>query len=192
MKPAVVVVVVLVTMAGCEGDRGRPMRLDAPRSAAAVVPVRTPTAAEHQAACDDGDLERCSQLGVAYSQGAGLVVDEAKARALYERACTGGAMIGCANLGIAYLDGTAAEATQGVTLLRKACDAGLMWPCYVLGTAYEEGTGVGQDRDQAAALYRKACAGGEQTTCAEAARLVEEEGTAELGCLRSDSIFQLN
>jgi TPR repeat protein len=43
-----------------------------------------------------------------------------------------------------------------------------MGSCINLGFCYEQGTGVGQDAAKAAALYRKACDGGQRQACAKA------------------------
>lgn len=87
---------------------------------------------------------------------------------LFIRACDEGDPQGCRYAGGTYLQGldqVEANPTLSEQYLRRGCDSGVMRACANLGSLYAQGRGVGQDYDQAFALYGKACDGGDAIGC---------------------------
>jgi TPR repeat protein len=75
-----------------------------------------------QRACEAGDGEGCTILGVVYARGTGVTRDRARANALYQRGCDAGHGVGCAVLGSHYRAGVgvARDVSVGNELIRKA------------------------------------------------------------------------
>lgn len=130
----------------------------------------------YQKACDAHDADACANLGFAHEQGdGGLTKDVGKARALYAEACSAGNGRGCYNLGTSWdREGPGRDAAKAVAAWRDGCDR--RWPaaCNDLGYAYANADGgLARDKQQALALYTKACDGGNALGCKNANRLKE-------------------
>lgn len=85
-------------------------------------------------ACNDGEVQACTWLGVAYENGDDLLQDYASARRLYEKACIGGDSFACANLGLMQYDGRGVPRNreQGRVLVERACQEDNQWACLAL------------------------------------------------------------
>jgi hypothetical protein len=100
---------------------------------------RAATPAENlAAACEQGFLTGCEDLGEAYLGGAyGMTRDPQRAEAALARACTGGRPRACSNLGYMYYtgDGVALDKERGLGSLKRACDLGMTQACQWLSEA---------------------------------------------------------
>ena len=81
-----------------------------------------------QKACDGGDAEGCSNLGLLYKNGQGVKQDYQKAAQLYQKACDSGEAKGCFNLGGLY-DEDGQSFSTAKQYYGKACDLGLQLGC---------------------------------------------------------------
>ena len=119
------------------------------------------------AACDKGNADGCSALGLMYQNSEGVARDDFKAASLYRKACDGGNARGCTNLGWMTESGRGTDKDQvkAVSLYRKGCDAKDAYGCDLLGVMYLNGTGVTKSEEQAVALARKSCDGGDARGC---------------------------
>ncbi len=121
------------------------------------------------AACNNGVLDACYDLGVLYEEGEAVPKDQAKAKALYEKACQAKKSDGmaCNNLAVMYQKGlgVTADQTKATELYRRSCELGSMLGCRNLARRYLEGKGVEQNPTRAAALLEKACNLGNAEAC---------------------------
>jgi hypothetical protein len=133
------------------------VQADDPRRAAAL----------YQRACDGHLALACSNLGLMYQHGAGLLKDATHAGVLFDRSCAAGEPIGCTNLGNLYMNGTDVrrDPARARAALEKACDASEAVGCYDLSIVVDWGIGGKYDPERAAALRAKACKGGYAKAC---------------------------
>ena len=59
----------------------------------------------YQKACDGGNANGCSNLGVLYAGSQGVRQDYQKATELFQKTCDGGDAVGCLGLGFLYENG---------------------------------------------------------------------------------------
>jgi uncharacterized protein len=130
-------------------------------------------------ACEGGIIPACIQLGDLYEEGQGVEQDFSYARELYQEACHKNDPDGCYRLAYTYQMGIGVpkdslKATtiyrQSADLRRNGCEKGknkkgfdrhdFHWDCFFLADLYKEGLGVPKDLDEATALYKQACDGG--------------------------------
>jgi hypothetical protein len=127
------------------------------------------SAARCDEACDGGDAESCTHLGLLTERGEGAPRDDARAAMLYRRACDGGDLAGCAGLGRLHRagrGGLARDPVRAVGLFQRACDGGVARGCAQLGEAYRDGAGgLGRDLVRAVALFQSACDRGDLAGC---------------------------
>lgn len=135
----------------------------------------------YQLACDHGQENACTNLGVLYEKGSGGPVDGLSAVELYKKACNLGEVKGCTNAAYLY-----AFAEAGVTknhraaapLFEKACERAKNIPdwnmselssaaesCGYLGQYYEKGLGVEANYRLARFYYEKGCRMNFQSAC---------------------------
>jgi len=126
-------------------------------------------------ACDSGNFQGCSNLGVMYSHGQGVLKDKMIAAELYAKACKGGYSKGCSHLGYMYANGEGVEQDQkkAIALYTIACDGLDPIGCRDLGAFYFNGQGVRQNKYTAKEYYGKACDLGDQDGCDEYRKLNE-------------------
>ncbi|MEM1131005.1 MAG: sel1 repeat family protein [Pseudomonadota bacterium] len=119
-------------------------------------------------ACDGGELQGCTNLGMMFDYGRGVAQSDAEAVRLYRQVCDGDEPMGCFNLGVMYKTGRGVDQSdaEAVRLYRESCDAGMLEGCSNLGVMYEDGRGIDQSDTEAVALYRLACDGGVPEGCA--------------------------
>lgn len=124
-------------------------------------------------ACNGGSGESCNYLGIIFSKGDGVKIDNVQAAVFYSHACSAEYVAGCSSLGAMYLDGVGVHADYGkaLTLNNKGCDAGNMTGCDNLGVMYARGAGVPKDYQRAFALYSKACDAGMAHGCSNLGQL---------------------
>jgi uncharacterized protein len=156
----------------------------------AAAGVRGGIAVHMMKGCDDGEAFSCRQLGEMYLNGMadfGIPKNPARAPEYFKRANTlntahcdkggKGAYMACMELSRAYEAGTgvAKDAARAAALHKKAngvsqveCDKGGLEDCVYLGLAYQWGNGgLPKDMKRAAALFKKACDGGDQSGCTQ-------------------------
>lgn len=123
--------------------------------------------AQLEASCDGGTIDACSDLGMRYSEGRGVVEDDVKAAMFHDKACTGGVSDNCSMLGIAYNEGKGVvpDATRSATAFAHACEFGGAIACGNFGLALIKGNGVAKDPERAVAYFDKACDAGDAAAC---------------------------
>lgn len=117
---------------------------------------------------DESHSRACSLLGALYLEGEGIERNIEYGLDRTEYGCSLGDGFGCFNLAKIYATGwgdIAADPAKAANYFGAACEADDAEGCYELAKLYETGSGVEKDREQAAQLYRKACAGGFSTAC---------------------------
>lgn len=129
----------------------------------------------YQRACDGGNLDGCTSLGVAYAMGRGIAQNNERARELFTQTCNAGDYRGCTNLGLAYESGSgvAKDFRAAYLLHRKACDGKYLPGCSNLASLFDAGLGVPKDHAKAAELWSMACDAGDLIACVEFGRLHE-------------------
>ena len=123
--------------------------------------------------CDGGSGEACNYLGVIFSKGDGVKIDNTKAAEFYSQACDAGYATGCSDLGYMYLNGIGVpvDYTRAFSLSTKGCDSGSVVGCENQGVMYARGAGVARDDQRAVALYSKACDAGVSHGCSNLGRM---------------------
>ena len=89
-------------------------------------------------ACNKGDAEGCSNLGVMYENGETVNQNNEIAASLYKKACDKGDAEGCYSLGIMYENGKGVSKNKetAVSLYKKACSRGNAGGCSSLEYIY--------------------------------------------------------
>lgn len=119
-------------------------------------------------ACAAGDGAACNDLAVFHAKGLGFPVSVEKAEALFGVACDHGDVHGCANLASArtWGDTPPVPVARALETVSRACqstsDANA---CAAMGVLKARGSSGPQDEQAAAALFTKACDGGEVGSC---------------------------
>jgi TPR repeat protein len=126
-----------------------------------------------QQVCNAGDPRGCMNLGLAYSNGAGVARDRNRSAELFRQACAAKNPVGCNALGYSYANGMGVEKdlVRAAQLYRESCDGGVAIGCYHLALSYENGLGLEKDPVRAAEFYRQACDGKKANACANVGRL---------------------
>ncbi|DAB40739.1 MAG TPA: hypothetical protein CFH81_00070 [Sulfurovum sp. UBA12169] len=129
-----------------------------------------------QKACDNGEAQGCSDLGIMYRLGKGVEQDNSKAAQLFKKASSSGDATAYSNLGIMYDfgKGVKQDSFKAAKFYQKACDGGNPAGCSNLGIMYEDGKGVKQSKQQALEYYGKACEMESEQYCKDYARLKKE------------------
>lgn len=142
--------------------------------------------------CSRGDLGSCNNLGLAYSQGAGVAKDEARAAELYKKACDGGHAGGCNNLAAKHFFGVAGQRdlAAAAASTTRACDLGDALGCANLGNDYANGWGVPKDGARAVALSKQGCDGGESFACSVLGSLYERGEGVPKDEARAASVYK--
>ncbi|HTV23760.1 MAG TPA: tetratricopeptide repeat protein [Polyangiaceae bacterium] len=119
-------------------------------------------------ACDAGELDACSQLGLKLASTPGEASPgAAQAVEYYDKACDGGDARGCFLLALSHADdGPGKDMALAAVLYEKACDRAHSGACVNLGRLYENGEG-GRPKDEALAraLYEQGCNRGDSVGC---------------------------
>jgi hypothetical protein len=130
------------------------------------LPCTAGEVAECTASCELGVLESCAALGYKYARGEEVPRDYARARALLARACGGGLAEACTDLGVLYQgEGGPPDLVRAYGLFRTACLGGSTDGCRKQGIALWHGHGTRSDREQARALFERACRAGDPRSC---------------------------
>jgi hypothetical protein len=143
-------------------------------------------------ACDSGNANGCTSLGLSYDIGRGVAQDHMQAERLYQKGCDGGNAIACRNLGRSYEKSTsvAPDYMRAAQLYQKGCDGGDALACDYQARLYEVGQGVAQDYTNAAQFYQKACDGGNAHGCASLGHLFDMGQGVARDHTRAAQIFQ--
>jgi TPR repeat protein len=127
----------------------------------------------YEAAANSGHLESQNAMGLAYQNGLGVEVNEAKAVEWYKKAADGNLAAAQNNLGLLYLNGKGVErnVAEAFKLFELAAKQGDGWGLNNLGGMYEMGWGATKDRAKAASYYKQAVDKGIESAQANLARL---------------------
>jgi TPR repeat protein len=108
-----------------------------------------------RAACEQGNLKACNNLGVHLERGFGVAVDLDAALEHYKKSCTEDTRDGCVNLA-ALLEkrGQLASAHQ---IYEQECQSDVPPACYNLAISLERSPPGVRDLERARKLYEKAC-----------------------------------
>ena len=133
-----------------------------------------PTAAAERA-CRNGNAHACTEAGLSYRNGRGVIRNETTAASYYERGCDGSDPFGCVDLGQLYFQGAgvARDDSKAAALYQKGCDGGVAAGCLFLGGMYQTGRSLPRDEPRAFGLFVKACDGNNVAACNEAAMMME-------------------
>ena len=156
------------------------------------VQASEPNVEQFLRVCNSGDMEACTNLGVAYANGRDVTQSDTRAVEFLRRACDGGGLLGCANLGWSYESGlgVAQSDTLAFEAYRRACDGRVMMGCSGLGRAYDLGRGVSQSVTRAVELYQQACDGGDTPGCVSLAKLYSSGRGVPRSDTRAVALFQ--
>jgi len=142
--------------------------------------------AAYEIACRNGSSLACTNLGWMVQNGVAGPGDDERAFDLYQRACRGSAceesnLLGCVNVGRAYRDGIGVEKNpaRAAEAYTKVCDADaataarepaqVTKACALLGGMHLEGIAPSADQAIGRALSVRACEGGDDFGCFNAA-----------------------
>jgi TPR repeat protein len=109
-----------------------------------------------------GDEEMMYNVGIAYTTGTGVAVDERAAFEWFRRAAEAGDVDAQCCLGLAYKygKGVTADPRKAFAWWRRAADAGNASAMCLLGWCYKDGSGVDADPHAAVKWYRRAAGAG--------------------------------
>ncbi|MEP1143148.1 MAG: caspase family protein [Henriciella sp.] len=118
-------------------------------------------------ACERGNLNDCSNLGILYANGQEIARDYSRSVWLQDYACQGGLARGCSSLGRLYYRGNGVEQDYDVALryYRMACAENLDEGCTNLGDMYYRGLGVPMDQVEGLNLMRRGCENQHHWSC---------------------------
>ena len=114
--------------------------------------LQAKTFPEIRAAAEKGDADAQFELGIYYSVGICVKMDEATAKKWYLKAAEQGHGDAQNNLGTMFFAGSGMSGPdyeQAVSWFRKAANQGQIDAFYNIGVCYENGYGVSQDKFQA-------------------------------------------
>ncbi len=128
---------------------------------------------QYKVACDGGNALGCNDVGYIYSNGLGLLEDDAEARKYYKRACDMGRALGCKNFATLLNNGHGGAENDQLarTYYTIACDGGNADACSSLADLYEAGDGGSQDSAIARLFTEKACTLGSSEGCFQLGRI---------------------
>lgn len=152
----------------CGGAREDPMTPSSSREEAYALTL--------EQRCDDGEQERCVELGVRMLDGDSVEHDEIRGVDLLEAACHSGHASGCHALGQAYDAGTgvSADTSRAMELYSRACAMKDHRACLLAGQQHLRGELAPSDPEQASTYLRVACDEGDLLdACVELADLLE-------------------
>jgi TPR repeat protein len=157
-----------------------------------IAEISDPKRLPPEAACADGHLPSCQELGKRFAQGAGVAKDEARAAFLFQKTCNGGVAEGCESLGYALEKGAGVPADMAAArpYYRKACDAGQLWSCTRLGIALAQAEGGPADPAAAREALEKPCAAGEPDACAPLGSLLRRGEGGPKDLARAESLLR--
>jgi len=154
---------------------------------------RTKVMEVYTKACDDDNINGCSNLGWMYYKGDGVVEDKIKALELHIKSCELGSLGDCANVGTRYLGGHGVESdyNNAVKFLKKACDGGVVRSCTTLGEIYNaKFFVVDKNTTKALALLTKACDGNDSNGCVSLGELYEKGDGVDKNISKALAIYQ--
>ena len=67
-----------------------------------------------EAACNGGSGEACNYLGIIFTKGDGVKIDNVQAAVFYSHACFVEYVAGCSSLGAMYLDGAGVQCAESL------------------------------------------------------------------------------
>jgi len=97
--------------------------------------------------CDQGNNDRCIELGTELLEGSGS--DSARGAALLAKACDRASWQACFDLGESIVD---SDPARGIEILTKACDHGHKDACFELGKVL-----LATDKDRAMKIFTAGC-----------------------------------
>lgn len=157
-----------------------------------AAPVASQSAEDlYQSACDDGELEACTVLGLMFESGTRVPRNLVRAVDLYETACQGGEPGACVNLGSLYEAGDPVprDVARAADLYRRGCNGGQLLGCDDLGGVLERGDGVPRDFSAAVALYERACDGGMMLACTHLGMMSQRGAGVPQSVVRATALY---
>lgn len=112
--------------------------------------------------CSGGDADGCWHAFVAYTEGAGVRPDRAKAGSVARLACEAGSARSCGALGALALDDRSPTAFG---LTSRACDGAVAYACVLKAETYVYGLGVKRDPERARRDLQALCAAKDGSAC---------------------------
>jgi TPR repeat protein len=128
-----------------------------------------------------GDAVAQNDLGVCFSEGAGVAQDKKEAVRWYRKAAVNGNAIAQGNLGTCYFIGSGVEQDkrEAVKWFTKSAEQGFSVMQFMLGTCYETGEGVGKDMNEAVKWYTKAKENGIDEAVQRMRRIMEDQSNGK-------------
>ncbi len=117
--------------------------------------------------CDGEQHAACTELGVAYLEGAGIPEDQARALALFEHACQRADGQGCHQLGLqlAGADGAQRDLARAGQLHVMGCDLGCAQACGEAARILYNGELGAPDYEQVKEVAQRGCDADDATSC---------------------------
>lgn len=122
---------------------------------------------ELESGCLEKDFQKCTTLGILYSEGKVVKKDISKTVTYFRKACDGKNMDGCANFAYLYFlgKGVQKDFKKALELYTKTCNSTKKIGCTNLGLLYSKGQGVEKDAKKAVKFYDRACSTGDVSGC---------------------------
>ena len=145
--------------------------------------------------CKKGDLRSCHRLAFTHYEGkGGARKDAAAAAAIFKKNCESGYGDSCDAIGVLHVegDGVAKDPLLAVRYLQRGCEGPdrSVNACVNLALRYQHGQGVVRDQSRAAAIFRKACDGGEARGCMGLGMLYADGAGVPRDGLRAAALFK--
>ena len=141
-------------LAGALGCSGAATDGATPRVETVVThtPSAPPSARDHAARCDAGDLVACHAAALDAYYAPSSPESDARALALFRKACDGGYAPSCNGVGVLQREGRGVPRDEAAAarMFRAACEKDASTACDHLADALERGAGVTRDPEAAA------------------------------------------
>ena len=149
-------------------------------------------ATSRDAACEGGDLDACTQLGVQYARGDGVPSDRFRASQLFRKGCAGDHAHACMFLAEAYRkgEGAGADTAKAQELYIKACELGDGLACRSVGDMYILGNLYGTDGRTAGLWYQMGCELGDGQACTAAGLWMERGDVMDADPTKAAAMFE--
>lgn len=138
-----------------------------PHSSFANLKPKSTKGKRYKKACENGDMQGCTELGYMYYMGQGEKKDYSKVLTPIKMGCDANIAKACAVLSYMYMLGRGVEKDilKSVEYAKSGCHGGYTNVCTNLGAFYYGGEGVKKDIHMAIKYYKIACDAGEAFGC---------------------------
>lgn len=123
--------------------------------------------------------ETCMDADAALKEAGAGADDQAALRAAIEEGCGRGLEVACASYALLQRHGghaVAKDLKDSARRLGASCERGYLHGCFLWAAVYEYGLGIAPDKEQAKAVYKRACDGGYHEGCFGLSNLLAGEG----------------